>query len=700
MLTRRRMISAGMTALLGSLSETEADPLADAPLPSKQEQVSLNGLWLFRPDPDEKGESAGWATPDAPRSGWRQVRVPHTWQTEPKLADFRGFGWYRRGFDAPDSWRNSAVRIHFEAAFHTATVWVNGQPAGEHARKGYTSFTFDITSLVHWGATNIVAVRVDNAFNEHMLPRGRSSDWAHDGGIYRPAKLLVTPKVYIERVRVHATPDLTHREAKVEVTGVCRNSGSSPWTGGASFRVVDEQTGLLVLTSSQDGLAMGPGAVRELKLEATLPNPQLWHFDHPNLYRLELFISNGDSVHEVTTTFGVRSLEVKDGQFYLNGEHVRLMGVERMAGSNPEYGMAEPAQLITQDHDDLKHLNCVFTRVHWPQDARVLDYCDRHGILIQSEVPAWGPATFKGMGNEPDADIAENGVEQLREMIARDGNHPSIVIWGLCNEIDGQNPPAFEFAKRMLAEAKRLDPHRLCSYASHSLRQSPQSDAARLMDIIETNEYFGSWQPGTVEALARHLDELHTTFSGKPIVVSEYGYCACTDDRPEGDEHRVRILKSHDEVIRAKDYIGGAIFFCYNDYRTHIGDRGVGQMKQRVHGVVDLYGARKPSYEVLRTESSPVESMVVENQLNSFQLRLKTRRSLPAYTLSGYKLRGILYGQGLIPVEYREVELPEILPGAEIKVEVAFSQAGVPLHVRFDAVRPTGFSAFGLDWKP
>jgi beta-glucuronidase len=393
-------------------------------------------------------------------------------------------------------------------------------------------------------------------------------------------------------------------------------------------------------------------------------------------------------------------LEVKGGQFYLNGEHVRLMGVERMAGSNPEYGMAEPAQLITQDHDDLKRLNCVFTRVHWPQDKRVLDYCDRHGILIQSEVPAWGPATFKGMGNEPDADIVENGLEQLREMIARDGNHPSIVIWGLCNEIDGQNPPAFEFAKRMLEEAKRLDPQRLCSYASHSLRQNPQRDAARLMDIIETNEYFGSWQPGTAETLSRHLDELRATFPGKPIVVSEYGYCACTDDRPEGDEHRVRILKSHNEVIRAKDYMGGAIFFCYNDYRTHIGDRGVGQTRQRVHGVVDLYGLRKPSYEVLRTESSPVESMAVENQLNSFQLRLRTRRSLPAYTLSGYKLRGILYGQGLIPVEYREVELPEILPGSEVNVELAFSQAGAPLHVTFDVARPTGFSAFRLDWKP
>ena len=87
-------------------------------------------------------------------------------------------------------------------------------------------------------------------------------------------------------------------------------------------------------------------------------------------------------------TFGVRKLEVKGSAFYLNGEQVRLMGVERMAGSNPEFGMAEPSRWITHDHDDLKHLNCVFTRVHWPQDTRVLDYCDRHGILMQSEIPA------------------------------------------------------------------------------------------------------------------------------------------------------------------------------------------------------------------------------------------------------------------------------------------------------------------------
>ena len=224
--------------------------------------------------------------------------------------------------------------------------------------------------------------------------------------------------------------------------------------------------------------------------------------------------------------------------------------------------MAEPAEWITHDHADMKHLNCVFTRVHWPQDKRVLDYCDRHGILMQSEAPSWGWATFDGMTNQPDADIMENGLEQLREMIARDWNHPSVVVWGLCNEIAGQNPPAYQFAKRMLEEAKRLDPARLCSYASNSLGSTPQRDVAGLMDFIETNEYYGSWAPGTSDDVARHLDEIHAAFPGKPIVISEYGYCACTPDRPEGDQQRMEIMRSHDVAIRSKEFVSGARHFA------------------------------------------------------------------------------------------------------------------------------------------
>jgi beta-galactosidase len=123
-------------------------------------------------------------------------------------------------------------------------------------------------------------------------------------------------------------------------------------------------------------------------------------------------------------------------------------------------------------------------------------------------------------------------------------------------------------------------------------------------------------------------------------------------------------------------------------------------LKQRVHGVVDLCGAQKASYEVLRRESSPVESLNVENHLNAFQLRLRARHDLPTYTLRGYKLRGTFYGEGDIPVEQQEAELPEIAPGTETTVDLTFSQSGVPLLVRFVVLRPTGFSVYSQNWKP
>ena len=667
---------------------------------SSTETVNLCGRWWFRTDPVSAGADQRWYDAAYPVNDWQSIDVPHTWQVDPGYAEYRGVAWYRRGFDVPDPWRHSVVRVEFEAVFHSATIWINGQPAGDHSRKGYTAFTLDITPFLRWGETNAVAVRVDNAFNDHMLPRGRSSDWAHDGGIYRPVQLLVTPKTFVERVDVEAIPDFTSKEGKLTITAYARNSSSKRWNGRAWFEVFDEETGLVVLTSEISGFSIETRAAQTMSLHAVLPHAKLWHFDHPNLYRLDFSIADEHESHQFTTTFGVRKLEVKEGTFHLNGEHVRLMGVERIAGSNPEFGMAEPAEWINRGHADLKYLNCVFTRVHWPQDKRVHEYCDRHGIMMQTEVPAWGPDSFRGMRERPDADIMQNGLEQLQEMIARDRNHPSVVVWGLCNEIYGQNPPAYQFAKRLLEEAKRLDPERLCSYASNSLGQTPERDVAGLMDFIETNEYFGSWEQGPPEAVAKHLDNLHAAFPDKPVVISEYGYCACTEDRPEGDGHRIDILRSHDAVIGSKGYVSGAIFFCYNDYRTHVGDRGVGALKQRVHGVVDVYGRPKPSHEILRLESSPIEFLSVENQLNSFRLLIRTRRNMPMYTLRGYRVRGVLYGEGDIPVEQQEAELPETAPGGEVKIELKFGESGVPLRVRFDVLRPSRFSAYSLEWEP
>jgi beta-glucuronidase len=464
--------------------------------------------------------------------------------------------------------------------------------------------------------------------------------------------------------------------------------------------VVENEIGRLVL-EKHDGasVTLQPGEKRDCVLPAgRISKPRLWHFDHPHLYTLNVTLSGrGRVVHELSTTFGIRSIEAKNAGLYLNGEKLRLMGVERMAGSNPEFGMAEPLDWITHDHNDLKNLNCVLTRVHWQQDRRVLDYCDRHGILLQSEIPAWGYETFKGMGSHPSAEILQNGLEQLQEMIERDRNHPSIISWGLCNETDGQNPPAYEFAQRLYAEAKKLDPRRLCSYASNSLEKTPGKDVSGLMDFIECNEYYGSWAEGTPDDLRRHLEQIHQAFPERPIVISEYGYCACVPERPEGDARRVEVLVDHTRVCRELDFVAGLIFFCYNDYRTHVGDKGAASTKQRVHGVVDLYGNRKPSYEVLRRECSPVEWFQVTGQPNGLTITLRARETVPSHRLTGYTVRGVLYGYGDIPLERRLIEVSTLAPGEQATIKVQFTEKE-PLKIVFDVLRPTAFSAYTHLW--
>ena len=651
---------------------------------------SLNGPWQFRLDPHQQGELEGWYLPGYHSAAWDDVTVPHTWQVHPGRNDYQGLAWYRRTFTAPAGWAGKTVCVEFEAVYHSAIVWVNGKRVGEHLGKGYTAFQVDITPVLRPG-DNVIAVRADNSFNPNMLPRGNSYDWTEDGGIIRPVNLLVTPPVYIERVEVDAQLDLGANRADLHIRAAVRNASREAAGVSLSYVVEEEATGRVVARGAAPRTPLAAGSSRLVQVAAPGPleRPLLWHFDHPHLYRLT--VSTG--AHDYSTTFGVRQFEVRDGGFWLNGERVWLMGVERMAGSNPEYGMAEPPAWIAHDHADLKELNCVFTRVHWQQDRSVLDWCDRNGILIQVEVPAWGANTFKGMTGEPDPAIMDNGLEQLREMIARDRNHPSIFAWGLCNEVNGQNPPAYEFIRRMYEEAKRLDPGRLRTYASNSLENKTlDRDAAGMMDFISWNEYYGSWMPGTVEDMVRNLEEIHRAFPSKPIVISEYGFCECNPRHVGGDPRRIEILQEHTRALRERPWVGGAIFFDYNDYRTHIGDKGLGALKQRVHGVVDLYGARKPSFEALRREASPVEQMGARFVNGALEVSVRARKALPAYTLEGYTLRCVVYAGGNIPMEQQEAPLPRLAPGASATVRMVVGQ-GRPQRFQIEVMRPTGFSA-------
>ena len=145
--------------------------------------------------------------------------------------------------------------------------------------------------------------------------------------------------------------------------------------------------------------------------------------------------------------------------------------------------------------------------------------------------------------------------------------------------------------------------------------------------------------------------------------------------------------------------VAGLIFFDYNDYRTHVGDRGTGVMKQRVHGVVDLYGARKPSWKILRNEASPVESMRVSGNPAALHIELRTRSEAPSYPLHNYEIRAVAYGFGNIPVERIGIPVEALAPGASQNVQLNFRQTGIS-RIQVDLLRPTGFSAFTAVWTP
>ncbi len=713
--SRRRLLKqAGAVA-----AATAATPLLPAAAPAQSRAryshletfvLPLDGEWSFTLV--REGDAKAGEDPPAKlgSASWDKVRVPHTWQTAEESAGFQGTALYRTYFQAPAEWADKAVRIEFEAVTHSAAVWVNEKPVGTHERKGYTAFTFEISDALKFGTMNAVTVQVDNRYNTRMLPRERSFDWTVDGGIIRPVSLLVTPQTYIERVEVDATPlledvktDLKKGVAQTELRfrAVVRNVANENRDLRVRFRISDDELRYSGFSEPQTvSMPIPPASTATLAPPPSTEPMQLWHFDRPKLYRVTAMLElDGTAVHTLTETFGVRNLEVKETSFFLNGARVRLMGVERMAGSHPDYGMAEPSSWIEHDHNDLKELNCVLTRAHWPQDKRVLDYCDRNGILIQEEVPGWGSDTFKGMASEASAEIMQNGLEQLREMITRDRNHPSVFAWGLSNEINGKNPPAQKFIRRLAEEARKLDPSRLLTYASHSLYENPERDVAGELDFISCNEYYGSWREGNPGSVRLMLEAIHRAFPSKPIVVSEYGYCECTPDRLGGDPRRIEVLREHTKVLRESDYVAGAIFFCYNDYRTHLGDKGFGALKQRVHGVVDLYGNRKPSFAVLRAESSPFSELDVMINGRWITASMSTRRSFPAYTLEGYTMRYIVYGFGDLPVEQGFVPLPKFQPGDGIIQEAAFGEKS-PKRIRVDLLRPTGFSAITAWWKP
>jgi beta-galactosidase len=656
--------------------------------------VSLNGTWRFTADLKNEGMDAKWFEQKYDRSGWQQVEVPHTWQVMPGLDGYTGSSWYARTIKLDCPVQDKILKLEFDAVNRDASVWVNGKLIGEHKGSGYTPFSFVIPQADTANGNLEVVLCVSNSSSKRALPYEKSYDWTTDGGIIRGVRLKILPQTHIERLLVNAEPTAGFTQAEVSVRVNAYAAQNKTGDLSINATVLDPSNNIVGNISAP--LKKDNDGNLTTELTCVVEKPMLWHFDKPQLYRFICrLMDNGVPIHEKEASFGIRKVEVKDGFYILNGERMRLMGVEWMPGSDPRYGFAEPLKYMHDVLEDMKNLNCVLTRFHWQQDDGIFEFMDREGMLVQEEIPTWGGGTrLEQLG-----DIQQM---QMQEMILPHYNHPSIYAWGLCNEIAGQNNTGHKFVKDGIAIARELNPQRLLTYASNTVHQNPKKDASQYVDFIEWNEYFGSWMGGNVSTLARHIGEIANAYPDKTIVISEYGLCECAPKNPVGDANRIEILRTHTNEFRKSKSIAGAIFFCYNDYRTHIGDKDRGVFKQRIHGVVDLLDQPKTSWQVLREESSPIKSITITPQEpNSFNIDILTRsleNDLPAYTLRDYVLVWRALDAQNLPIESGRTIISELKPGTSLRESIKVS-SGIVSQVKAEVFRPTGYSVLDARWS-
>jgi beta-glucuronidase len=654
--------------------------------------IELGGPWRFRIDPDGSGERQGWAR--AVPSPAETVDVPHTWGIGPQ-AEHEGIAWYWRQVLVPPALQGRRLELHFGATFYRARVFVNGALAGEH-EGGHTAWFADVTKAL--GRGGLVAVEIDNRPGLATIPgwamklEGSGTlwyDWWHYGGIVREVALVAQERALVRRqvirTRVDGPSATVTTKAFLEGRGPVTLVGRVLGPGGEE------------VARGQVSVPLGPeGAAPTLALR--VPRPELWHFDAPRLYTMELTLRDGEAVlDERSETFGIRTVEIRDRGLWLNGERVRLIGMTRHEES-PQEGLAETRGTMKHDWDDMKALHVVLTRpVHYPQHPYVLDYADRNGVLLVPEIPMWQFSEAQ----VTDPKVVALAKSMMREMIEQAGNHPSVFAWSVCNESATSTPGGRAYVKAMVDHVRALDPGRYVSYADDGLGtlSDPAQNANQHTDFVMMNQYFGSWH-GPPEGLAPALDRVGRMFPEKMVVISEFGLAGpFAPDTAQADALRVGVIESQLAEFEKHDFVAGAIFWCYQDYKSHR-NLWPGLTTDWVEmGLVDENRQRLPSYAVWKERTSPARLDLAWTRSDGsrptgFRATVGRRPpdALPSYELRGYRLEweardhdGILLGSA-------GAGLPVI--GSPATVEgswPASSSREVRLTVR--VLRPTGFVA-------
>ena len=400
-------------------------------------QTLQNNNWKFihRDYPEAKEASYD-------DSKWYDIGIPHSFGIPYFMENefYVGYGCYRKKLFIEKSWTGKRISLDFQAAFQDAEIYINGKLAGVH-KGGYTAFEIDITPFIQAG-NNQLFVRLNNLWNPRLAPR--SGEHVFNGGIYRDVSLIIVEPLHITWYGTSVTtPEVSKEEASVSMITEVKNDFTK--AVDCTLISVVEYKGQIVseVTSTS---SLGPGQIFEFKQNCLVKNPKLWHPDTPSLYTLKSFVYIGNELYDTyETIFGIRFFKfTADQGFFLNGEHYDILGAN-VHQDHAGWSDAVTHTGIQRDVSMIKQCGMNFIRgSHYPHHTYFAEECDRQGILFWSENSFWGiggpsiegywASSAYPVNVEDEYEFGESCVIALKEMVRTNRNHPSIIVWSMCNE--------------------------------------------------------------------------------------------------------------------------------------------------------------------------------------------------------------------------------------------------------------------------
>ena len=487
------------------------------------------------------GDPTGAESPEFNDRSWRTVTVPHDWSIEGTPEEKNptgtgggyfpaGIGWYRKTFTAPSSWKGKQVSLEFDGVSSDATLYLNGHKLGTHPY-AYTSFRFDVTSQLNPSATNVVAVRVDNS----MQPNSR---WYSGSGIYRHVRVVVSEPIHVAPWGIFvSSPDASAASAKIVVKTQLQNDTAD--AGEVTIKTVLVGPSGTKSRPSERQVSVPAGQSIETTQEIMLEHPSLWSPEIPSLYRaINQIVKNGKVIDEVETSFGVRSLawSVEKG-LLLNGAPIKLAGGSVHHDNGP-LGAAAFDRAEERRVQLLKAagFNAVRT-AHNPPSPAFLDACDRLGLLVLDEpFDVWTKSKAKYDYARFFNDWWQRDIDS---MVLRDRNHPSIIVWGIGNEIpEAWTKDGAPIAQKLAARIRSLDSTRPVTEAFPGATYTPATDAVfAQLDIGGYNYNLAQNQAKdhmrvpsrimmTTESMAPAAFENWQLVKDKPYIVGEFVWTA------------------------------------------------------------------------------------------------------------------------------------------------------------------------------